>query len=87
MEFYTTEGKIAFQKTQKQGSESPLCDTYAYAIKANHSHFIGWKTVRHVKFPCEISRYVYFFIEEENGNVFGTLKSLIYKVSPIPSGG
>ena len=37
--------------------------------------------------PCVISRYVYFFIKEENGKVFGRLKSLKYKMSPIPSGG
>ena len=28
-----------------------------------------------------------FFIKEENGKVFVTVKSLKYKVSPIPSGG
>ena len=37
--------------------------------------------------PCAISRYVYFFVKEENGKVFGRLKSLKYKISPIPSGG
>ena len=36
--------------------------------------------------PREISRYVYFFVKEENGKVFGTLQSLKYKTSPIPSG-
>ena len=36
--------------------------------------------------PREISPYVYFIIKEENGKVFGTLKSLKYKASPIPSG-
>ena len=28
-----------------------------------------------------------FFVKEENGKVFGTLKLLKYKASPIPSGG
>ena len=37
--------------------------------------------------PREISRYVYFFIKEENGKVLGTSKSLKFKVSPILSGG
>ena len=37
--------------------------------------------------PCEIIRYVYFFIKEENGKVFGTTKLLRYKASPITSGG
>ena len=37
--------------------------------------------------PREISPYVYFFIKEENGKVFGTVKLLKYKACPIPSGG
>ena len=37
--------------------------------------------------PHEIFRYFHFFIKEENGNIFGTVKSLKYKVSSIPSGG
>ena len=37
--------------------------------------------------PREISRYVYFFIKEENGKVLGTSKLLKFKVSPILSGG
>ena len=45
---------------------------YACAIKAKHSYFIGWETMRLM--APEISRYVYFFIKEENGKVFGTLK-------------
>ena len=36
--------------------------------------------------PRELSSYVYFFIKEEIGKVFGTVKSLKYKASPIPSG-
>ena len=60
-------------------------DPYAFAIKASHAYFVGWKTVGHI--PREISRYVYFFIKEENGKVFGTLRSLKNKASPIPSGG
>ena len=59
-------------------------DSYACAIKATHSYFIGWKTVGHI--PRELSRYVCFFIKEENEKVFGILKSLKYKKSPIPSG-
>ena len=34
-----------------------------------------------------VNRYVYFFIKEKNGKVFGTLKWLKWKVSPIPSRG
>ena len=66
-------------------AKSLSADPYACAIKARHSYFVGWKTAEHI--PREISRYVYFFIKEENGKVFGTLKSLKYNASPIRSGG
>ena len=64
--------------------KSIAVDPYSCSITAEHSYFIGWKTVGHI--PREISRYVYFFIKKE-GKVYGTLKSLKYKASPIPSGG
>ena len=60
-------------------------DPYTCATKIKNPYFNDWKTVGHI--PREISRYIYFFIKEENGNVSGTLKSLKYKPSPIPSGG
>ena len=60
-------------------------DPYPCAIKERHSYFVGWKTVGHI--PREISRYIYFFVKEENGKGFGTLNLLKYKASPIPSGG
>ena len=60
-------------------------DPYACAIKTKSPYFSDWKTVRHI--PRKISQYVYFFIKEEDGNVSGTLKSLKYKPSPIPSCG
>ena len=60
-------------------------DPYSCAIKAKHEYFTGWKTVGRI--PREISRYVYFFIKQEGGRVYGKLKSLKYKPSPIPSGG
>ena len=65
--------------------KSIACDPYSCAIKAKHDYFVGWKTVGHI--PREISRYVYFFIKQEGGKVYGRLKSLKYKASPIPSGG
>ena len=34
-----------------------------------------------------MSRYVYFFIKQEGSRVYGKLKSLKYKPSPISSGG
>ena len=43
------------------------------------------KTVGHIQ--REISRHVYFFLKEENGNIDGTVKSLEYRPSPIPAGG
>ena len=66
-------------------AKSLSADQYTCAIKAMHSYFVGWKTVRNI--PREISHYVYFFIKEESGKFFETLKSLKYKASPIPSGG
>ena len=60
-------------------------DPYSCAIKTKHKYFTGWKTVGHIS--REISRYVYFFIKQEGGRVYGKLKSLKYKPSPIPSGG
>ena len=54
-------------------------------IKAKHEYVTEWKTVGHI--PREISRYVYFFIKQEGGRVYGKLKPLKYKFSPIPSGG
>ena len=65
-------------------AKSLSTDPYTCAIKARHSYFVSWKTVWHI--PREISWYVYFLIKEENGKVFGTLKLLKYKASPIPSG-
>ena len=41
-------------------------------------------TVGHI--PREISWYVYFFIKQEDGRVYGKLKSLKHKPFPIPSG-
>ena len=58
-------------------AKSLSTDPYACVIKAKHSYFIGWKIVEHI--PREISRYIYFFIKEGNGKVFGALKSLRYK--------
>ena len=66
-------------------AKSLSTDPYACTIKAWHLYFVGWKTVGHI--PREMSRYVYFFIKEENGKAFGTLESLKYKASPMPSRG
>ena len=72
-------------KVELETNTTLSTDPYACAIKTKNPYFNDWKTVGHI--PREISRYVYFFIKEENGNVSGTLKSLKYKPSPIPSGG
>ena len=60
-------------------------DLYACAVKTKEKYFDGWKTFGHVS--REISRYIYFFIKKENRKITGTVKSLNYKPSPIPSGG
>ena len=51
--------KVEFETDTK----SILTDTYACAIKARHSCFVGWKTVGHI--PREISRYVYFLLKKK----------------------
>ena len=72
-------------KVELETNTTLSTDPYACAIKTKNPYFNDWKTVGHI--PREISRYVYFFIKEKNGNVSGTPKSLKYKPSPIPSGG
>ena len=37
--------------------------------------------------PREISRYVFFFLKEENGKIEGSVHSTQYGCSPIPAGG
>ena len=60
-------------------AKSLSTNLYVCTIKAKRSYFIVWRAVGHI--PREISCYVYFFIKEENGKVFGTLRSLKCKVS------
>ena len=63
------EVKVELEADAKSLSNIP----YFFAIKAKHSYFVGWKTVGHI--PRGISRYVHFFIKQENGKGFGKLKS------------
>ena len=69
----------------KSNLKSIVHDPYLCAIKTKHKYFTGWKTVGHI--PRQILRHVYFFIKQERDRVYGKLKSLKYKTSPIPSGG
>ena len=78
MQNWNDEVKVELETDVKSLSTDP----YASAIKARHSYFVDWKTVGYI--PREISGDVYFFIKEEHGKVFGTLKSLKYKASPTP---
>ena len=64
---------------------SKLADPYACAVKSRHPFFNMLVTVGHI--PREISRHVYYFIKEEGGHVDGTVLSLQYRPSPIPTGG
>ena len=68
-----------------QKLKSTAHDPSSCAIKAKHGYFTGWKTIGHIL--REISQYVYLFIEQEGGRVYGKLKSLKYKPSPTPAGG
>ena len=63
--------------------KSKQIDPYCCSIKTSVDQQI--KTVGHI--PREISRHVYFFLKEENGNIDGTVKSFEYRLSPIPAGG
>ena len=62
---------------------SKQIDPYCCAVNINSGGSLV--TVGHV--PREISRFVYFFIRDEGGNVEGTLLSTRYRPSPIPAGG
>ena len=62
---------------------SKQIDPYCCAVKISSGGSLV--TVEHV--PREISRFVYFFIRDEGGNVEGTLLSTRYCPSPIPAGG
>ena len=75
------EVKIEVESNRKSIAHGPL----SCRIKGKHNYFTGWKVVGHI--PREIWRYVYFFIRQEGGRVYGKLKSLKYKPSLIPSGG
>ena len=65
--------------------KSIVHDSYSCMIKAKRKYLTRCKTVGHI--PCEISRYVYYFIKQDGGKVYGKLKLLECKPSPIPSGG
>ena len=60
-------------------------DPYACAIKIKNPFFDSLITVGHI--PREISRHVQFFIKTEGGKDIDHVKSLTYRLSPIPSGG
>ena len=75
--------KVKFEVESNRNSIAH--DPYSCVIKVKHKLFTGWKTVGHI--PRQILRYVYFFIKQEGVRVYGKLKSLKYKLSPIPSGG
>ena len=55
-------------------AKSIASDPYSCVIKSKHGYFTRWKSVGHI--PREISQWVYFFIKQESGRVYGTLKSL-----------
>ena len=65
--------------------KSKEIDPYCCSIKAMVGLPQQLKTVGHI--PREISRHVYFFLKEENGQIDGTVHSVDYRPSPIPAGG
>ena len=58
---------------------------YATVIKIKNCFFGSLKTVVHI--PREISQHVHFFIKTEGGKVISHIKSLTYRLWPMPSGG
>ena len=56
-----------------------------YPIQVKSKCFDVMYTVGHI--PREISRHVYFFIKKEGGWITGSVFSVKYRPSPIPSGG
>ena len=65
--------------------KSKEIDPYCCSIKAMVGLPQQLKTVGHI--PREISRHVYFFLKEENGQIDGTVHSVDYRPSPVPAGG
>ena len=65
--------------------KSKEIDPYCCSIKAMVGLPQQLKTVGHIS--REISRHVYFFLKEENGQIDGTVHSVDYRPSPIPAGG
>ena len=64
---------------------STQIDPYASAIKVKNAFYDICETVGHI--PREISRHTYFFLIEEDGEVSGTVMSVVYRRSPRPSEG
>ena len=75
--------KVAVEMETKKSS--PEVNPYACAIKIKNRFFDSLITVGHI--PRKISPHVHFFIKNEGGKVIGHVKPLIYRPSPIPSGG
>ena len=55
--------KVEVESNLKSIAHNP----YSCVIKAKHEYFTEWKTIGHI--PCEILRYVRFFIKQEGGRV------------------
>ena len=65
--------------------KSKKIDPYCCAIKPMADIPPRLKTAGHV--PREISRYIFFFLREENGKVDGFVYSTQYQPSSVPAGG
>ena len=63
--------------------DSKKIDPYCCAIKTMVSGKL--ETVSHTQ--REVSRYIYFYIKKEGGRIDGSVLSIHYRLSPIPSGG
>ena len=63
--------------------KSKEIDPYCCSIRTSVNQQI--KTVGHIH--REVSRHVYFFLKDKHGRIDGTVKSIDYRLSPIPTGG
>ena len=78
-EGYTVRVNLETNKLSKK------VDPYTCAIREKNQFFNLWETVGHI--PREISRHVYYFIKTEGDFANGSVISIKYRPSPIPSGG
>ena len=73
-------------KTEMEANQISIAiDPYAFAVKANHKYCDGW-TIPLVMFG-EKFQDIFTFSSKKRGRISGNVKSLNFKLLPIPSEG